>query len=85
MNYGERIRLFRQINKMNQVELAEKLGITQAHLSDLENGKAEASIKLLIRLSSLFDVSLDYLIFGEKKRSNFQNYTNELLDKLKRA
>lgn len=85
MNYGERIRLFRQINKLNQVELAEKLGITQAHLSDIENNKTDASIKLLIRLSSLFDISLDYLVFGEKKRCNFQNYTNELLDKLKRA
>ena len=58
---GNRIRTLRTINKLNQIDLANALNITQASLSLYENGNKLPSIDVLIRISDYFKVSLDWL------------------------
>lgn len=55
--------------KMSQMELAKKAMITQAYLSQLENGKkANPSLKTLSRLASALSVPVqELLIYGEEK------------------
>lgn len=47
---------------VSQRDLAEKLGIRQAMVSQLERDRAKPSIDLLRRICTCFDVSADYLL-----------------------
>ena len=49
---------------LSREELAEKIGITPAFISDVEYGNKGMSIKNLYLLSQLLDVSVDYLLSG---------------------
>ena len=58
----ERIRELMKENGLNQVRLAEKVGIKQNTISSWLNGKKEPSITSLWLLADYFDVDVDYLI-----------------------
>lgn len=49
-------------------------------LYDIENGRSKTSIKVLVGLSELYDVSLDYLAFGKKRMYESKVHT-ELISK----
>ncbi|MFR6641449.1 MAG: helix-turn-helix domain-containing protein [Christensenellales bacterium] len=59
---AERIRELMKENGLNQVRLAEKVGIKQNTISSWLNGKKEPSITSLWLLADYFDVDVDYLI-----------------------
>lgn len=59
---GQRINELRIARGWNQVQLAEKLSITKQTVSNWENDNIQPSIEMLIRLSTLFNVSTDYLL-----------------------
>jgi transcriptional regulator with XRE-family HTH domain len=59
---GRRIRVIRERKDLSREELAEKIGITPAFISDVEYGNKGMSIKNLYLLSQLLDVSVDYLL-----------------------
>ena len=61
---GKRIRRSREKKGLTQKQAASLLGIRNTSLCSVENGCRAASIDLLIDMSKLFDVSLDYLILG---------------------
>lgn len=61
---GRRIRVIRERKDLSREELAEKIGITPAFISDVEYGNKGMSIKNLYLLSQLLDVSVDYLLSG---------------------
>ena len=72
MNYdmkqsGDRIRQLRKENGYTQERLAQTLNIDRSLLSHIEAGKRGCSIDLLVRLSDVFNVSLDLLILGKDK------------------
>ena len=43
-------------------QLGQKLGLGESTISQYENGKREPDIKTIIRISELFQVSVDYLL-----------------------
>lgn len=51
---------------MSQAQLAKALHISPSALGMYEQGRREPSIDILIMLSNLFRVSLDYLITGSE-------------------
>ncbi len=59
---AERIRELMKENGLNQVRLAEKVGIKQNTISSWLSGKKEPSITSLWLLADYFDVDVDYLI-----------------------
>ena len=61
---GNRVKQVRKYLQIQQKDMAQKLGITNAHLSDIEKGKASPSIELLMKITNLYDMSLEYLFFG---------------------
>lgn len=67
---GERIRQLRKQKKYTQEELAEELNVDRSVLSHIEIGKYTCSVEFLARVSRLFDVSLDYLVFGKEQAKN---------------
>lgn len=64
---GERIKNLRQQLGLTQAELADKVGFTSQTVSNWESGSREPDIEALVKLSSLFSVSLDYLLSGKKE------------------
>lgn len=62
MKWSKRIKDLREDHDMTQDELADKLGVSKRTLVRYESGKSEPTISSLIILSSLFDVSIDYIV-----------------------
>ena len=61
-NLGPRVKKFRTQRQLSGRALASYLGISNAHVSDIENGKAKPSIDLLVVLANYFGCSADYLL-----------------------
>lgn len=59
---GERIKTLRIKRKISQKALAERLGITQAALSNYEKGTRQPSIDQLVSIAKGFNTSVDYLL-----------------------
>ncbi|MBE6900639.1 MAG: helix-turn-helix transcriptional regulator [Ruminococcaceae bacterium] len=66
MNFGEKIRSFREDLDMNQTELGNALNMTQRKISYLECGKYSPSIDDIRAFCKFFKVSADYLLDIEK-------------------
>lgn len=66
MNLNEKlglvIRLHRSKEKLTQVELAQKAGITFRYLSDIEQGKRAVSIDVCTEIARVFRMKLFQLI-----------------------
>jgi len=67
--YFKRIKDLRVDNDYLQKDIAKLLGISQQYYSQYELGKYTMPIELLIKLSKLYNVSLDYIVglSNEKK------------------
>jgi transcriptional regulator with XRE-family HTH domain len=49
---GERLRALRQQHRVTQVELAERAGLPQSHISDIERGASLPNLVTLLRIAS---------------------------------
>jgi len=61
---GKRIRQLRSESGLTQEKAANALNVDQSYYGRIEAGKKGCSVDLFIQLSTLFGVSLDYLILG---------------------
>ncbi|MCL2369888.1 MAG: helix-turn-helix domain-containing protein [Firmicutes bacterium] len=59
--FGERLKYLRQERNIGQNELAKKLDVGNATISRWENGLQEPDFYYAIKVSTFFEVSLDYL------------------------
>ena len=66
LKVGTRIAELRNINNTTQLELAEKLGVTDRAVSKWETGGGYPDIALLPQIADIFNVSVDYLLCGKK-------------------
>ena len=64
---GSRIRRLRLLKGYTQEELAGILNKDRSFLSAIETGKKGCSVDMLVELSGVFNVSLDYLILGRTR------------------
>ncbi|MCX7110696.1 MAG: helix-turn-helix transcriptional regulator [Proteobacteria bacterium] len=61
-NLGEALRLVRSFHDLNQMELAQRLGISRSYLSELESGKKTPSLDLLDSYANAFEIPVSYLL-----------------------
>ena len=76
MGLHERIRQLRQERGWTQAELAEKVHVHQKQISAYERGATTPSTEVLIKLSEVLDVTLDYMAFnssGQSSKLNIQD------------
>lgn len=59
---SEKLRLLRQAKRLTQIQVANKIGVSKAMISAYETASKAPSIEVLIRLSRLYGVSVDYLV-----------------------
>lgn len=57
-----RIRALREDNDYTQQFVADKIGITQRKYSYIETGTQQLTAEILVALSHLYNVSVDYLL-----------------------
>lgn len=64
-----RIRDLREDHDMTQQQVADKIGITQRKYSYIETGTQPLTDEILVALSKLYNVSIDYIL----KQTEFPN------------
>lgn len=62
LSFGEKLKLLREEQELNQTELGQKVNMTQRKISYLERGKYEPSLEDIKALCLFFHVSADYLL-----------------------
>ena len=55
---GTRVKMLRITKGVSQTELAKQIGVTQTHLSNIENGRAGLTIPNLIKLHEALDTPM---------------------------
>ena len=66
--FGKRLKFLRMGRNMTQKELADALDMKVSNISKVEIGKySYFNMEAIVKLSDIFDVSLDYLVRGEEK------------------
>ncbi len=82
---AENIKHFREEKKISQSELAEKLNVTRQAVSNWECGKTEPDIETLHKISDIFEITIEELIYGTKRETTVihnhnttQNITKEI-------
>ena len=63
---GSNVKFLRTMRKLRQQDVAEKLGISQTHLSNMECGRVKCSLKQLMRLANIFDCQLEAFLDVQK-------------------
>jgi len=70
---ASRIKAARKAKQMNQVELAERVGTDQGHISRIENGAKGASIEVLVAIAHVLGMTISQLV-GDDQRSAEKEY-----------
>ena len=60
--FPKRLKKLREMKKLNQSELAEKLNVTNGAVSKWERGERQPDFYTLTLIARFFDVSCDYLV-----------------------
>lgn len=72
----KRIAELRKEKNYSQKYLAYKLGISQKTVSGYENDRNKPNIEMLIKISEVFNTSIDYIV----ENSNIKEPINKVLD-----
>lgn len=82
MNIGERLKFLRKSKNITIYKLSKETGISQNHISGVENGKRQPTIETLKRLSAPLGITLAELfnedgetaILTKNERTLLENY-----------
>lgn len=64
---GKRLRELRTARNLSQEQVSLEVKISRDHLSNIENGKYPINIKTLYKLSSFYNVDIEYFFIGLKR------------------
>ena len=59
---SEKLRALREARRLTQLQVANRVGVSKTMISAYETASKAPSIEVLIRLSRLYGVSVDYLV-----------------------
>lgn len=65
MEIGKQIQYYRKRDGLTQEDLAEKIYVSRNSVSNWERGRNYPDIEILLRMSILFDVTIDHLVKGD--------------------
>ena len=67
-NFGEKIRKVREKKKLTMKEVAEKAGVSESLVSQIERNKISPAIDTLLKIIDVLEIDLEY-IFSDYKRN----------------
>ncbi len=70
-SFDSNLKYYRTKMNLTQKQLAEKIGYTEKSISKWENGNGFPTVDLLVKLSSMFKVSMDELLFAKTSCNYF--------------
>ena len=82
---GRTIRRFREAKGLTQEQLAERLCVTRQAVSNWENEKTQPDIDTLHKIAQVLEVSVEELIYGEKRERENKTIVNHNVTKNIRA
>lgn len=62
MNFGDRLRRFREEKDITQKQMAEQIPMNQSNYSKIERNTQQPSLDQLIRIVEILDITLDELL-----------------------
>ena len=68
--FGDRLKELREEKEFTQEELGKFLNVSRQTISGYESGSIEPSIANLVKITDIFNISLDYLLCRTKERYN---------------
>ena len=68
--FGRRLKILRKAKKLNQAELAEKVGIETKYLSNIETGRRSPSFEKTVALAKALDVPMSALFSFEQDEAD---------------
>lgn len=82
-DFGPRILKLRKERGLSQKDLAQKIGISNSSLGNYENDLGVPPLNVAEDLADAFNVSLDYLVSGEKAKTiTVKGLTNDQIQLL---
>ncbi|MGW7162655.1 helix-turn-helix domain-containing protein [Paenibacillus taichungensis] len=72
---GEKLKYIRKLNKLNQTEFSQMIGVSQGTLSDLEKDKYKPSMDTVIALKKKFDIDLEWFMFEDYLYKNTEIFS----------
>lgn len=76
---GSRIRTVRESMPMTREQFAELINVSVSFLSQIERGNKLMSIEKLMEISRKTGFSTDYVLFGDKAKSNYVHRISRML------
>lgn len=70
MKFSERLKELRKKANFTQVEVAEKLGISQPAYASWERGVKKPTQENLVKIAQVLNVSVDYLVGNSEEKSD---------------
>ena len=70
MEFSERLKELRKKANFTQVEVAEKLGISQPAYASWERGAKKPTQENLVKIAQVLNVSVDYLVGNTENKSD---------------
>ena len=87
---NEALRLIRVFHDLNQKDLADRLGISNSYLSEIESGKKTPTLEVIEKYSEVFNMPSSSILFFsenlnnggkvEKTRKHISNKVIKILD-----
>lgn len=77
MDIGSKIKNARISAELTQEQAAESIGVSRQTMSNWENGKTYPDIVSVVKMSRLYDISLDRLLKEEDSMSDYLDYLDE--------
>ena len=80
---GRNVKKYRNIAGLTQVQLGEKAGYSETHISSIENGTGKPSISCISSIANSLGTGIDQLCYGELKNTDdfFLQELKRLTDK----
>ena len=70
MEFSERLKDLRKQAELTQVDVAEKLGISQPAYASWERGVKKPTQDNLVKIAQIFNVSVDYLVGNSDEKTD---------------
>ena len=68
MEFSERLKKLRKQAQLTQVDVAEKLGISQPAYASWERGNKKPTQENLVKIAQVLNVSVDYLVGNSEEK-----------------
>ena len=86
IGFSRHLENYLEFYNITQSEFASRLNISQKHMNEIINGKADMSVDLIVAISNLTGISIDFIIKSEYCKKVFdlieENYTEDELKEL---